>query len=94
MMGISLPDLPASCSEENINFGDKDSIRRRALHALEGRNDLGSCNNMVEIPDFNSQGMPQKPFDREGMLAYLSFLDRLTVKHKQSNYLQVYLLLG
>ncbi|EJD01284.1 uncharacterized protein FOMMEDRAFT_21703 [Fomitiporia mediterranea MF3/22] len=65
MMGVNLPDLPSSSSDDNINFGDKDSVRRRALQALEGRNDLGSYNNIVEIPDFTSQGLLQKPSDRE-----------------------------
>lgn len=65
MMGITLPELPTSSSDDNINFGDKDSVRRRALQALEGRNDLGSYNNTVEIPELTNQVVPQKPFERE-----------------------------
>ena len=52
MMGVSLPELPPSSSDDNINFGDRDSIRRRALQALEGRTDFGTGGAQVEIPDF------------------------------------------
>ena len=65
MMGVSLPELPPSSSDDNINFGDRDSIRRRALQALEGRTDFGTGGAQVEIPDFNSQGLLQKSSDRE-----------------------------
>lgn len=64
-MGLALPDLPSSMSDDNINFGDKDSIRRRALMALEGKNDFSSKNGLVEIPDLTSQGIPTKPYDCE-----------------------------
>src|SRR5215471_720590 len=52
MMGVSLPDLPASTSEDNINFGEKDSIRRRALLALEGKHD--DAFTKVEIPELST----------------------------------------
>ena len=52
LMGVSLPDLPPSHSEDNINLGDRDSIRRRALWALEGKPDLAFSK--VEIPDITS----------------------------------------
>lgn len=67
-MGLALPDLPPSTSDDNVNFGDKDSIRRRALLALEGKNDLGSKSGLVEIPELSSQGIPTKSFDRKHML--------------------------
>jgi hypothetical protein len=51
-MGVSLPDLPTVHSDDNINLGDKDSIRRRALWALEGKPDLAFSK--VEIPDITS----------------------------------------
>ena len=38
-MGISLPSILLSSSEDNINLGDRDSIRRRALLALEGQSE-------------------------------------------------------
>lgn len=52
LMGVSLPDLPAANSDDNINLGDRDSIRRRALWALEGKPDLAFSK--VEIPDITS----------------------------------------
>lgn len=54
VMGITLPDIPQSSSDDNINFGDKDSIRRRALLALEGRTEFGSDNAVVEIPQLDN----------------------------------------
>ena len=54
VMGISLPDLLQSSSDDNVNLGDKDSIRRRALLALEGRSEFGSDSAVVEIPEFDS----------------------------------------
>ncbi|KIJ70412.1 hypothetical protein HYDPIDRAFT_105123 [Hydnomerulius pinastri MD-312] len=60
LMGVSLPDLPTAHSDDNINLGDKDSIRRRALWALEGKPDLAFSK--VEIPDITSPDMT-KTFD-------------------------------
>ncbi|KAG1739823.1 uncharacterized protein EDB91DRAFT_1133922 [Suillus paluster] len=65
LMGASLPDLPAAHPDDNINLGDRDSIRRRALWALEGKPDLAFAK--VEIPDITSPDMtksfefPTKP---------------------------------
>lgn len=61
VMGISLPELPTSSSEDNINFGDKDSIRRRALLALEGRSDLDSNKPVVEIPQYENPMKTSSP---------------------------------
>ncbi|OAX43098.1 hypothetical protein K503DRAFT_766195 [Rhizopogon vinicolor AM-OR11-026] len=52
LMGVSLPDLPPAHSDDNINLGDRDSIRRRALWALEGKPDVAFSK--VEIPDMTS----------------------------------------
>lgn len=52
LMGVSLPDLPTVHSDDNINLGDRDSVRRRALLALEGKPDLAFSK--VEIPDISS----------------------------------------
>ncbi|KAG2071934.1 hypothetical protein BDR04DRAFT_1074859 [Suillus decipiens] len=52
LMGVSLPDLPAVSSDDNVNLGDRDSIRRRALWALEGKPDMAFSK--VEIPDITS----------------------------------------
>lgn len=59
-MGVSLPELPTANSDDNINLGDRDSIRRRALLALEGKSDLAFSK--VEIPDITSPDTT-KPFD-------------------------------
>ncbi|KAG1820581.1 uncharacterized protein BJ212DRAFT_1340918 [Suillus subaureus] len=65
LMGVSLPDLPTTNSDDNVNLGDRDSIRRRALWALEGKPDLAFSK--VEIPDITSPGLtrsfefPTKP---------------------------------
>ncbi|KAF9482007.1 hypothetical protein BDN70DRAFT_930413 [Pholiota conissans] len=61
MMGVALPDLPLSTSDDNINLGEKDSIRRRALWALEGKPDVSF--NKVEIPDISTPDMEKIMFD-------------------------------
>lgn len=61
MMGVSLPTLPQSISEDNINLGDKDSVRRRALWALEGKPDAGQFS--VEIPELDAPEVPKRSFD-------------------------------
>lgn len=60
LMGVSLPELPPSNSDTNVNFGDKDSIRRRALWALEGKPDVSFAK--VEIPDIATPDL-EKTFD-------------------------------
>ena len=57
-MGVALPSIPISSSEDNINLGDKDSIRRRALWALEGRDSGGSFS--VEIPELDQPEVPKR----------------------------------
>ncbi|KAM5532698.1 hypothetical protein V8D89_013590 [Ganoderma adspersum] len=61
LMGVSLPSIPVSCSEDNINLGDKDSIRRRALWALEGKDARGTFS--VEIPELGAPEPPKRTFD-------------------------------
>jgi hypothetical protein len=61
MMGMALPDLPNSTSEDNVNLGEKDSIRRRALWALEGKPDVSF--NKVEIPDISTPDVDKTMFD-------------------------------
>ncbi|KAI0366417.1 hypothetical protein BV20DRAFT_952355 [Pilatotrama ljubarskyi] len=61
MMGVSLPALPQSHSEDNINLGDKDSVRRRALWALEGKTDVGNFS--VEIPELDVPEVPKRSFE-------------------------------
>ncbi|TBU50518.1 hypothetical protein BD309DRAFT_1040200 [Dichomitus squalens] len=61
LMGISLPSIPISSSEDNINLGDKDSIRRRALWALEGKDAGGNFS--VEIPELDAPEVPKRNFE-------------------------------
>jgi len=61
-MGVSVANLPLSVSDDNINLGDKDSVRRRALWALEGKPDLNTFS-QVEIPDFGTPEVSTKKFD-------------------------------
>ncbi|KAF5357652.1 hypothetical protein D9758_007447 [Tetrapyrgos nigripes] len=56
IMGVTLPDLP-----EDINPGEKDSIRRRALWALEGKPDASFSK--VEIPELSTPDMEKRIFD-------------------------------
>lgn len=58
---MTLPDLPPSTSEDNINLGEKDSIRRRALWALEGKPDVSY--NKVEIPELSTPDIEKMMFD-------------------------------
>lgn len=71
LMGVSLPTMPSSVSDDNINLGDKDSVRRRALWALEGKTDVGSFSK-VEIPELG--GELKKSFDFRMFL--LNFYNR------------------
>lgn len=61
-MGVSLPELSPSHSDENINLGDKDSVRRRALWALEGKTDLRPFSK-VEIPELNTPEIERRMAD-------------------------------
>ncbi|KAF7776112.1 hypothetical protein Agabi119p4_4505 [Agaricus bisporus var. burnettii] len=61
LMGVSLPELPPSNSEGNVNLGDRDSIRRRALWALEGKPDVSFAK--VEIPDITTPTLENPSFD-------------------------------
>jgi len=55
-MGVTITELPAP-SPDNMSFGDKDSIRRRALLALEGHRDFdtNTTSVKVEIPQFDDE---------------------------------------
>jgi len=61
LMGVSVPELPPVTSEDNINLGEKDSIRRRALWALEGKPDVSYSK--VEIPELSTPEIEKKMFD-------------------------------
>ncbi|KAH9030241.1 hypothetical protein EDB83DRAFT_2554988 [Lactarius deliciosus] len=67
VMGVTLTALTTSNSEDNVTLGDKDSIRRRALWALEGKPSPDGFS-PVEIPELNSpeierriSELPSKP---------------------------------
>ena len=62
LMGVSVANLPLSVSDDNINLGDKDSVRRRALWALEGKSDLNAFSK-VEIPDIGTPELSAKKFE-------------------------------
>lgn len=84
MMGKVLLDLPASSLDDNVNFGDKDSIRRRALLALEGKSEFSPRNATVEIPDLSGLGLPQRTQDiRKLYLLYIMFLSYIFI-HRET----------
>ena len=59
LMGVSVANLPLSVSDDNINLGDRDSVRRRALWALEGKSDISTFSK-VEIPDISTPELSKK----------------------------------
>ena len=61
LMGVSLPDMPSVSMEDNVNLGEKDSIRRRALWALEGKPDVSFSK--VEIPELGTPDVEKMMFD-------------------------------
>src|SRR5262249_11227597 len=61
MMGVAVPELPTSLSDESNNLGDKDSVRRPALWALEGKPDVSYST--VEIPELSSFECEKKAFE-------------------------------
>lgn len=69
-MGLSLHNVPATSSDDNINLGDKDSIRRRALLTLEGKTDVGSFAR-VEIPELTTPDTERPRFDFRMLLSML-----------------------
>ena len=71
LMGVTLPDLPPSASVDNINLGEKDSIRRRALLALEGKPDVSY--NKVEIPELSTPIIEKMMFDFCKLAYYFYF---------------------
>lgn len=60
-MGVTLPELPPASSDNNVTFGDKDSIRRRALWALEGKSSVSF--GQVEIPVLSAPDDDKPVFD-------------------------------
>lgn len=58
-MGVSILNAASSVTDENINLGDKDSIRRRALLTLEGKTDVGAFSK-VEIPELGTPELERR----------------------------------
>ena len=73
MMGVSLPELSPSHSDENVNLGDKDSVRRRALWALEGKTDLRPFSK-VEIPELNTPEIERRMADFRACFEHSDFI--------------------
>jgi hypothetical protein len=77
-MGVSLPALSASNSEDNVSLGDKDSIRRRALWALEGKSSPDGFS-PVEIPELSTPEIERRISElRTDTSSLFSFLFQLT----------------
>ncbi|KAI9455788.1 hypothetical protein BJY52DRAFT_1188205 [Lactarius psammicola] len=84
VMGVTLPALSTSNSEDNMSLGDKDSIRRRALWALEGKPSPDGFS-PVEIPELGSpeierriSELPSKPSFPPAMGSFTSGLSGLS----------------
>ncbi|KAI0253157.1 hypothetical protein BJV78DRAFT_245670 [Lactifluus subvellereus] len=81
VMGVALP-VPSN-SDDNVTLGDKDSIRRRALWALEGK-PCPDGFSPVEIPELNTpeiarriSELPSKPSFPPAMGSFISGLSGL-----------------
>ena len=84
-MGVSVPDLPAPKTEDNINLGDKDSIRRRALWALEGKPDVSYSK--VEIPELASPQTENPGFNFRELFSVLHYDRILKPKYSEQTIL-------
>ncbi|KAI0029537.1 hypothetical protein K488DRAFT_88642 [Vararia minispora EC-137] len=71
MMGVALPDLPPVNLELNINLGDKDSVRRRALWTLEGKSGADKFS-PVEIPELTTPDIERRIFELPNKPSYPS----------------------
>jgi hypothetical protein len=82
-MGVSLPTLSASNSEDNMSLGDKDSIRRRALWALEGKSNADGFS-PVEIPELSTPEIERRISElRTDISSLFSFIFQLTPQCSQ-----------
>jgi hypothetical protein len=69
VMGVALPTLSTSNSEDNMNLGDKDSIRRRALWALEGKSSPDGFS-PVEIPELSTPEIERRISELRMFISY------------------------
>lgn len=74
LMGITLPELPVTTSQKNVNFCNN-SFQRR-VNALDSH-EFSLVTKTVEIPILDSDGVPQKPVMRESMLFHDTFVPRM-----------------
>jgi len=82
-MGVSLLTLSTSSSEDNISLGDKDSIHRHALWALEGKSSPDGFS-PVEIPEPNTPEIERRISTPYGHLLHLPlFRFELTEEHRR-----------
>lgn len=72
VMGVPLPALSTSNSEDNMSLGDKDSIRRRALWALEGKPSPDGFS-PVEIPELSSPEIERRISELRMLISVLSY---------------------
>ncbi|KAI0296061.1 hypothetical protein B0F90DRAFT_1747672 [Multifurca ochricompacta] len=84
VMGVALPALSTSNSEDNMSLGDKDSIRRRALWVLEGKPTPDGFS-PVEIPELSTpeierriSELPSKPSFPPAIGSFIPGLSGLT----------------
>jgi hypothetical protein len=82
-MGVSLPALSASNSDDNMALGDKDSIRRRALWALEGKPSPDGFS-PVEIPELSTPEIERRISELCTHISILAFLFALQLNTRSS----------
>jgi hypothetical protein len=81
VMGVALPTLSTSNSEDNMNLGDKDSIRRRALWALEGKPSPDGFS-PVEIPELSTPEIERRMSELRMFISVL-FVPQLTPRYSE-----------
>jgi hypothetical protein len=81
VMGVALPTLSTSNSEDNMNLGDKDSIRRRALWALEGKPSPDGFS-PVEIPELSTPEIERRMSELRMFISVL-FVSQLTPRYSE-----------
>jgi hypothetical protein len=81
VIGVALPTISTSNSEDNMSLGDKDSIRRRALWALEGKPNPDGFS-PVEIPELSTPEIERR-LSVLRMFASIFFFPQLTPRYSE-----------
>jgi hypothetical protein len=81
VMGVALPTISTSNSEDNMSLGDKDSIRRRALWALEGKPNPDGFS-PVEILELSTPEIERRISELR-MFISIFFVPQLTPRHSE-----------